>query len=225
MKRKRIKEIDLFLPNEEIEKLNDRYEFLYKRVKHATDLSLAQIDRECEILLLKYNFEIKELSALYEAEYWKRQAEIEAKNDEQIPWRRCWLWRIIFQPLTNRAQDIIEKEAELNAEEIFSPLEKELKNRESKLFGRRKKLSRRKRKKALRKYLKYKRLIEGDNSAASDNGPGDPDVKPLKEIIRQADETPHAEVFIQPEPKEVPEPPAPPIRKPRNNKQTGDNTP
>ncbi len=157
----------LYLSNEDIEKLNDRYEYLYTKVKNAINLSNEQISRECEILLDKYNFELEELSALAEADYMKRKAQIKAKNDEQIPWRRCWLWRLLFQPLTNRAQDIVEEEAALNAEELFTGSEEELKARAVSIYGENvKKLSKRKRKRALKKYLKYKRILEGKKDSA-----------------------------------------------------------
>ena len=230
MKRKRIKEIDLFLPNEEIEKLNERYAFLYKRVKSSPDLSEDQIAAENEILRKKYDFEIKEISAQYEAAYKQRQAKIEAQNTEQIPWRRCWLWHLLFQPVTNRAQDIIEKQAKLDAEELFAPKEKELKTRSEKLYGKKRHWWQRlfhKKRRTEPGTAEPKTPSKPSNVAhgESDAAPMGDDVarkaaqKQLEEAIKQADETPCAEAFEQPEP------PEPPTRKSRNTKPTGDKTP
>lgn len=136
MQHRKRKQTDYYLSNEDIEKLNDRYIDLYRKIKNQeTNIPQAQIDRMCEVLLAKYNFEIEELSALHEADYLKRQAQIAAKNKQQTPWRRCWLWRLLFMPLTNRAQDIIEAEAKLDAEELFAPMEEELEKRAKKLYG------------------------------------------------------------------------------------------
>ena len=133
--KKRKLQLNLYLSSSDIEDLNERYIALYKKVKNATDLSTEQINRMCEVLLQKYNFEIEELSRLREAEYLTCQAQIEAKNKEQIPWRRSWLWRLIFKPTTNRAQDIIEEEAALEADALFTALEKGLENRAKKLYA------------------------------------------------------------------------------------------
>lgn len=166
--KKKDKQPPLYLPNGEIEKLNKRYELLVKQVKTAPDLSPAQMERECEILLAKYNFEIEEKSKYYEADYWQQQAEIEAKNAEQIPWRRSWLWLLLGQPVTNRAQDLIEERAELEAEKLFIEEEQKLEKLKGEIYGEKgKELSERKRKKLLKKYLKYKRLLKINDTAAA----------------------------------------------------------
>lgn len=170
----------LFILTDDLEKLNDRYAALHKKIKNAEEISEAHSNRMAEVLLEKYNFEIEELSAAREVEYYTQQAEIKAKNAEQIPWRRCWLWRLLFQPLTNRAQDIIEEEAALEAEELFTNSENELKILAKNTYGENgSKLSKRKRKKALMKYLKFKRLLEGE--------PAEPQ-KPEKLELKQPDE-------------------------------------
>ncbi len=116
-----------------------------------------------EVLLKKYNFEIEELSLARKKEYYTQQAETEARNEEQTPWRRGWWWRLIFQPLTNRAQDIIEERAALEAEELFTNSENELEAQAKTVYGDNvKTLSKRKRKKALKQFLKYKLLLEGE---------------------------------------------------------------
>ncbi len=175
----------LYALNEDIEKLHERYEQLYKQVKTSLNLSEEQIENECETLSRKYYFELEELSKLRKLEYEKEQAEIEAREDEQTPWRRGWWWRLIFQPLTNRAQDIIEYRAELEAEQKFAPIEKELDELAERLYaGTGKKLSKRKRKRLMEKYLKLKRRLISATAAPPANN--------------------------------VPEPPEPPARKPRN---------
>lgn len=106
----------LYALNEDIEKLHARYEELFKQVRNSLNLSANQIELEEETLSRKYKFELEELSKRRKLDYDKQQAEIEAQADEQTPWRRGWWWRLIFQPLTNRAQDIIEERAELEAD-------------------------------------------------------------------------------------------------------------
>lgn len=126
MKRKKRKETKLYLLRSDIDKLNKEYSLLYQNVKNDQNLSTAQIERECEILLGKYNFEVEQLSKEREAEYWEEQAKVEAKNNERIPWRRSWLWRLLLRPIKNRAQDIIEAQAALEAEKYFNGKEKEI---------------------------------------------------------------------------------------------------
>lgn len=170
MKHKKNQEqIKLYLLRSDIKELNAEYSQLYKDVKNDPNYSTEQIQRSCEILLQKYNFDIEELSAFRETEYLKRKAETEAKNAEQIPWRRGWWWRLIFQPLTNRAQDIIEEQAKLDAEALFAPIEKKLDERAEKLYvGTGKKLSRRKRQRLMNKYLKLRDKLISSNVRSSD---------------------------------------------------------
>ena len=118
----------LYALSEDIEKLHKRYEELFKQVKNSLNLSADQIEKECATLSRKYDFELEELSQMRKVDYDKRQAEINARAAEETPWRRGWWWRLIFQPLTNRAQNIIEKRAELNADITHSAKEKEIEN-------------------------------------------------------------------------------------------------
>lgn len=119
-----LKVSELYILNEDIEVLHERYEQLFKQVKTSTNLSETQIQKECETLSLKYDFEIKELCKFREVDYDEQQAKIKARKAERKPWRRCWLWRLLFRPLTNRAQDIIEKSEELKADELHSKQER-----------------------------------------------------------------------------------------------------
>lgn len=145
----------IYALNEDIEKLNERYEQLFKQVKNSLNLSAKQIENECETLSRKYEFELEELSKLRKLEYDKRQAEMKARAIEQTPWRRCWLWALLFRPLTNRAQDIIEERAELEADILHTAEEKTNKDKRDELtLGRGKKLFKREIKRQARKQLK-----------------------------------------------------------------------
>lgn len=225
---------DLYLLDTDIEKLNRRYSDLFKQVEDDETLPDAQKYNACAILMRKYNFEVNELSNMREKEYLTEQAKINADNAEQIPWRRGWWWRLIFKPLTNRAQDIIERRAELEAQQEFAPIEKELDELDETLFaGTGKKLSKRKRKRLMEKYLKLKcRLISAPaappagyeqtatpaNTAAPAPAPPAP-TSAAEEHARDA--VHHGGNVNENTADNVPEPPEPPARKPRQNKNSG----
>lgn len=174
----------LYLSNEDIEKLNARYDELYKKVKDSTHLSTAQINRECEVLLEKYNFEIEELSAMRKVDYEIRLAEIEAQAEELKPIRRK---RWVFRPFTNRAQEIIEERAELEAERIHGAAEKLLDVERELLFPGKEK-TRLKRKKRNREEAQEQ--LEENRKQAE---------KKLEEILRKADEEDEpAKVYEEP---------------------------
>lgn len=119
---------ELYLTNEDIEKLNDRYEELYKKVKNNSNISEEQQKLEQHVLLEKYAFEVAQLSKKRECEYCEWLAKIEAKGSYIIPARKThflWLRRLFRRPTQNRAQDIIDEEADLNAEDYFRPREAE----------------------------------------------------------------------------------------------------
>ena len=185
----------MFLLNTDIEILNKRYDALYKNVKESPYLSKAQIDRECEILLAKYNFEIEELNSLREVEYRTQQAKIRARKSEEIPWRRCWLRHLLLLPVTNRAQDNIEEEAAQNAEMRFTFKEKQLANRAATLYGEEiKGLSPRKRNKLLKKYIpnRYLRSLTLEAIAAL-NSPSEE----LNAVHEEHDAAQHGNVNAQ----------------------------
>lgn len=172
----------LYLSNEDIEKLNARYDELYKKVKDSTNLSTAQINRECEILLAKYNFEVEELSAMRKVDYEIRLAEIEARRSELKPWRRSWWFRLLFLPLTNRAQDIIEERAELDAERIHGEAEKQNDAERERLFPEKeKKPSKREIRRKARE--KLDEIIKEADKETSFEEP--PTVPPVQESIAQ----------------------------------------
>lgn len=212
-----------YLLTTDIEELHQRYSKLYKQIQsdfENQETTKQQLDRSCEVLLGAYNLEVEQLNDLRYSEYATRKARADAKDAEQIPWRRCCLWRLLGRPVTNRAQDIIEEEAALEADKLFTSEEKKLDELASKLYGENKKpLSKRRRKKALKKYLKYKRLLNLNEEAAierfeaaldkaSDNYP--PFTEPTE---------PGKDVAPMENAEQATEPPEPPARKPRKTKQ------
>ena len=224
----------LYALNEDIEKLHERYELLFKQVKNSLNLSENQIEIECDTLSQKYYFELEELSKKRKLEYEKQQAEIEAREMEETPFRRGWWWRLIFQPLTNRAQDIIEYRAELEAQQEFAPIEKELDELAERLYaGTGKKLSKRKRKRLRKKYLKLKcRLISAptappagnvqSESPANTAAPAPALTAPTSATEEPARDAVHHNGDVDENTAaNVPEPPEPPVRKPRQNKNSG----
>lgn len=222
MKPKKRKNGYYLLPSD-IEELHERYSKLYKQIssnfENQDDTTAQQLKRSCEVLLGAYNLEVEQLNDLRYAEYATRKARADAKDAEQIPWRRCRLWRLLGQPVTNRAQDIIEEEAAIEADKLFTAEEKKLDDEASKLYGENKKpLSKRRRKRALKKYLKYKRLLNLNEEAA---------IERFEAALDKAGE--NAPPFTEPtEPgnvatsesaEQATEPPEPPARKPRKTKQ------
>lgn len=219
----------MYLLSSDIDKLHERYSQLYKKIKTDTYLPPIAVERECEVVLNKYDFEIEELNNLRKLEYETQQAKIEARNREESPWRRSWIYRLFFKPVTNRAQDLIEEEAAQNAEELFAPIELKLVEQLTKLYDLNiKEMSPRQRKKVLKKYFTSKHLIDAALYAADKNSSDpainepvreEPDAEPqtepdnretaaqrLKEIIEVADNTSPAEAFNQPEPPESEQP-------------------
>lgn len=179
------KDKPLYLSNEDIERLNARYDELYKKVKDSTNLSTAQINRECEILLAKYNFEVEELSAMRKVDYEIRLAEIEARRSELKPWRRSWWCRLLFLPLTNRAQYIIEERAELDAEHIHGEAEKQNDAERERLFPEKeKKPSKREIRRKAREKLE-EAIRSADATETSEGFEEPPTVPPVQESIAQ----------------------------------------
>ena len=173
----------LYALNEDIEKLHARYEELFKQVRNSLNLSEKQIELEEETLSRKYKFELEEQSKARKLEYDKQQAEIEARAKEQTPWRRGWWWRLIFRPVTNRAQDIIEERAKLEAEIEQTAEEKEIENKRKNLPADADEPSKGKLKRQMRSEAKAK----------------------LKETIRQADNADVLEAFEEPQNTGTPE--------------------
>lgn len=119
-----------YIPLEEINKINDAYltelETVKKRLNFIKDP--ATIEAFQAVLLSSYNgaIEIKALECKVAHEI--KVAEIEERRQILKPWRRSRIWRLLLQPLTNRAQDIIEERAELDADIIHSAAEEAIEN-------------------------------------------------------------------------------------------------
>lgn len=140
--KKKDKRKKLYIPLEDIKQINDDFLTEMERVKAR--LSNVQdkqiIEAFHEVLLTAYNaaIEIKMLEC--EVDYDIKRADIEARRRELKPWRRWWIWKLLFQPLTNRAQDIIEERAEVDADIIHTAAEEKTAKEREKLSDIEKKL-------------------------------------------------------------------------------------
>lgn len=185
-KSSKYKQSELYLLNEDIEKLHERYDQLFKQVKTSQNLSEEQIKKECDTLSEKYDFELDELSKLRKVDYDIKLAEIEQREHNIKPWRRCWLWKLLFRPLTNRAQDIIEERAELDANIEHRKAEKAIEDERKKLPvpDSNKKPSKRKLKRIMKNKLKavIEKADTADmNEAFNEPQNADSDVPPVQE--------------------------------------------
>ncbi len=164
-----------YIPLEDIKTIDDAFlnEINNVRIKLSGCDDENFINAFSEVLRNGYKAAI-ELKALErEVDYDIKFAEIEARADELRPVRRCWLWRLLFRPLTNRAQDIIEERAEFDADKAHEAAEKAIKDEREKLLQDSVEI---KSKRELRRELK----------------------KQLKAAIKKADETPTNEAFDEP---------------------------
>lgn len=188
--KKRYNRGERYLPLNDIKEINaeflDELERVKKRLGFIKDKELSNAFQQ--VLLAAYNAAIEVRTYECEVDYDIKFAEIEARKQELKPWRRCWLWRLLFRPLTNRAQDIIEERAELNADVVHTAAEKEIvaeRNKQAPV----KTPSKRKLRRELR--------------------------KELQKIIEKADNADLNEAFTEPQPEStepapsVPEKPAP----------------
>lgn len=178
MSKKRNKRQGKYIPLEDIEKIDTAYldeiERIKKRLTGVSDKDL--INTFYSTLLNSYSSAIDMQGLVREVDYDIKLAEIEERKHNEKPFRRCWLWRLLFRPLTNRAQDIIEERAELNADVVHTQAEKAIEDDRKNLptsqdeqVG---KPSKRKLKRAMR--------------------------NKLKAVIRAADETATSEAFNEP---------------------------
>lgn len=165
--KKRNKRGERYLPLEDIKKIDDDFlteiESVKRRLGSVKDIDIIKAFQE--VLLSAYNAAIEVKTLEREVDYDIKFAQIEARKDEIKPWRRCWLWRLLFRPLTNRAQDIIEKRAELDADIAHTALENEIDNDRKKLppEDEEKKPSKRELKRLMRD--KLKKVIETADNA------------------------------------------------------------
>lgn len=165
--KKRNKRGERYLPLDDIKKIDDEFlsemENVKRRLSNVKDLDIIKAFQQ--VLLSAYNAAIGLKMLESEVDYEIRLAQIKARRQEVKPLRRGWWWRLIFQPLTNRAQDIIEERAELDADIRHTALENEIDNDRKQLQPEddEEKPSKRKLKRAMRD--KLKKVIETADNA------------------------------------------------------------
>ncbi len=112
------KQNERYIPLEDIEKIDnaflDEIERVKRRLTGVADKDL--INTFYAVIKNAYSAEIEMQTYVREVDYDIKFAKISERRRNLKPWRRCWLWRLLFRPLTNRAQDIIEEREELNAD-------------------------------------------------------------------------------------------------------------
>lgn len=155
-----------YIPLEEIKVINDEFlneiENVKKRLGYIKDEAL--ISAFYNVLVGAYSAAIEMKTLESKIDYDIRLAEIEARTAELEPWRGGWWRRLFFLPLTNRAQDIIEERAALDADIIHAEAEKKIDEDEKKYFPEtEKKLTRREHKRLMREQLKAT-VAEADNT-------------------------------------------------------------
>ena len=165
--KKRNKRGERYLPLDDIKKIDDEFlsemENVKRRLSNVKDLDIIKAFQQ--VLLSAYNAAIELKMLESEVDYEIRLAQIKARRQEVKPLRRGWWCRLIFQPLTNRAQDIIEERAELDADIRHTALENEIDNDRKQLQPEEdeEKPSKRKLKRAMRD--KLKKVIETADNA------------------------------------------------------------
>lgn len=117
-----------YLPLEDIKKIDD--EFLAEMERVKTRLGYIR-DKEIintfqKVILSSYLAEIEIQTLERNVDYEIKLVEIEERRRALKPFRRCWFWRLLLRPITNRAQDIIEERAQIDADIIHSAAEKQL---------------------------------------------------------------------------------------------------
>lgn len=117
-----------YLPLEDLKKINSDYldelENVKKRLNFVRDKEISEAFQK--VILSSYSGEIELRTCEREVDYEIRKAEIEERWRVLKPFRRGWWWRLLLRPLTNRAQDIIEERAQIDADIIHSAAEKQI---------------------------------------------------------------------------------------------------
>lgn len=187
MRNKKEKKPDVrYIPLEEVNKLNDVFlkelEGVRQRLSAIRD---ADVTKELHAVIIEaYKAAIDLKARECEVDYAIKCAEIEARAAELKPVRRK---RWVFRPYTNRAQDIIDESAELEAERVHGAAEKLLDAARELLFPGKEK-TRLKRKEQNREEAQ-KQFEENRRQAE----------KKLEEILRKADEEDEpAKVYEEP---------------------------
>lgn len=163
---------DCYLSLDDLKKIDDDYlsevEHIKRRVTGVGDENVPNTFYAELMNSYKTAIDIKRFER--SVDYAIKFAEIEARAEELTPVRKRWRW---FRKRTNRAQDIIEERAELDADIAHSVAEKQLDEDWRKFFpDTEKKLTKRERRRAIR--------------------------EKLQEVIKQADEKPTNEAFDEP---------------------------
>ena len=184
---KKEKKSDLrYIPLDELHALNDIFLIELEGVKQRLNV-IRDFDviKEFQAVILEaYKAAIDIKARECEVDYAIKCAEIKARAEELKPIRRK---RWVFRPFTNRAQDIIEERAELEAERIHGAAEKLLDVERELLFpGKEKKRLKRKE----RNREEAQEQLEENRKQAE---------KKLEEILRKADEEDEpAKVYEEP---------------------------
>ncbi len=164
--KKKSKQTARYIPLTEIKAINEVFlnEINNVRMKLSGCDDEKLINTFNEVLLNGYRAAIELKAIECEVDYDIKFAAIDARAAEETPWRRGWWWRLLFKPLTNRAQDIIEKRAELKANIAHTAAEKEIENDCNKLLSENdEQQSNRKLKRQMRE--KLKKVIETADNA------------------------------------------------------------
>lgn len=136
--KRRNKRNERYIPLEDIEKIDnaflDEIERVKRRLTGVGDKDL--IDTFYTVIKSAYSAEIEMQTFAREVDYDIKVAKIKERRRNLKPWRRCWLWRLLFSPLTNRAQDIIEERAEVEADIIHTAEERAIEEERKKLSKR-----------------------------------------------------------------------------------------
>lgn len=156
---------DYQLTFKDVEQLHGIYCNLETDIKKSDKQTGAAYINEIEgYLICALRYEARNISKKREVEFSKYSAELEAKADEETPntWRNPWKF---FKKERNRAQELVDEEAALNADYLHNVKEADLKRLEQELeqievgsvAGEH--LSLRKRIKLRRKITKHKRAL------------------------------------------------------------------
>lgn len=214
--KKRNKKDERYLPLDDIKKIDDEFltemENVKRRLGYVKDPEIIKTFQK--VLLDAYNAAIEVKTLDREVDYEIKFAEIKARRNNIKPWRRCWLWRLLFQPLTNRAQDIIEERAALNANIEHTTAENEIENDRKQLPPAAEKTpSKHKLKRIMRD--KLKQVIETADSA--DTGEALEEPKPAAADVEPVQEPPQTQLSLDGLPQPGTRRPRPPrsCRKPR----------
>lgn len=155
--KRKSKQTARYIPLDDIKTIDDVFlnEINNVRMKLSGCDDEKLINAFNEVLVNGYKAAI-ELKALErEVDYDIKFAEIKAREDELKPVRHRRVWWLLFRRLTNRAQDIIEERAELDAHVIHTAAEKQIDEDWKRLFPDSEvKLSKREIKRLVREKLK-----------------------------------------------------------------------